>query len=85
MRLVDHAESLDGALGAVPGIELVLLHPIDVESGDIDIRAAIDNPLGHDATHAATGEDAHRVHAGRNEVVVDPRRLAHDRREVGSE
>ena len=85
VRLVDHAERLDGALGPVPRVELVVLHAIDVEAGDVDVGPAVDDPLRHDAAHATAGEDADRVHAGRNEVVVEAGRLADDGREVRRE
>src|SRR5882757_4437131 len=45
VALVDHAERFDGTLTTVLGIGLVGLEAIDVESRDVNIRMARDDPM----------------------------------------
>ncbi len=85
VALVDHPERLDRARGPVLGVRLVAVQPIDVEAGDVDVGLAGQDPVRQHPAHAATGEDADRVHAGGDEVVPQLRGLADDRQQVGGE
>ena len=85
VALVHHPQRLDGTGAAVLGGGLVRLGAGDVEAGDVDLRVAAHDPLGHHPAEAATGEDADRVQPGGHEVVGDLGRLAHDGGEVGGE
>ena len=85
VALVDHAERLDGARAAVLGVGLVAVQAVDVDAGDVDVGAAVDDPVRQHAAEAAAGEDADRVEAGGDEVVLQLGRLADDRAQVGRE
>ena len=63
VRRVDHAERLDSAGRPVLRIGLVGVQPVDVHPGDVDVRAAVGDPVRHDAADAAAGQDADRVQA----------------------
>ena len=77
------AEDLGGSLGAVPGVELPVAEAGDVEPGDVDVRAAVGDPLRDDPAQPAGREDADRVEPGAHEVAVDAGRLTDRRGEVG--
>jgi hypothetical protein len=64
VALVDHAERLDGAGGAVLRVGLVAVQPVDVDAGDVDVGTAVDDPVRKRAAEAAAGEDADRVQPG---------------------
>ena len=85
VALVDHAERLDRPGGAVLRVGLVAVQPVDVDAGDVDVRAAVDDPVRQGAAEPAAGEDADRVQPGRDEVVADLGRLADHRLQVGRE
>ena len=53
-----HAELLDGAVGAKPPGGLVAGRAVDGVTGDIDGWHAVDDPVRHHGADAATGEDA---------------------------
>ena len=76
-------ERLDRARAPVLGIRLVAVQAIDVEAGDVDVGPAVDDPVREHAAEAAAGEDADRVEAGGDEVVLELGRLADDRRRSG--
>ena len=52
VALVDHAERLDGARAAVLGVRLVGVQPVDVHAGDVDVGAAVDDPVREHAAPA---------------------------------
>ena len=85
VALVDHAERLHRARAAVLGVRLVGMQAIDVEAGDVDVGTAVDDPVREHATETAAGEDADRVEARGDEVVLELRRLADDRLQVRRE
>ena len=83
MTGVNQPERLQGPLAAVFRVALVALEAIDIDAGDVHIRAPVQNPVRHHPTQSATGNDADGVQAGRHEIVPEFRRLANDRCEVG--
>ena len=63
------------------GLRLVAVQPVDVEAGDVDVGAALDDPVRERPAQAAAGEDADGVQPGGDEVVAQLGRLAdHGRR-----
>src|SRR5262249_47350313 len=66
-------------------IRLVPVESIDVDTGDVDVRSAVDDPLRYRASNATAGQDANGVQAGRDEVVLDFRRFADDWQQIRCE
>ena len=85
MTLVDHAQRFHRAGAAVLGIGLVGVEAGRVHAGDIGAGVAVDDPVSHEPTEAATSEDADRVQTGGDEVVVHLGRRPDDRLQVGGE
>ena len=85
VALVDHPQRLHRARAAVLGVGLVGLKPVDVEPGDVDVGAAVDDPVRHHASEASAREDADGVQPGGHEVVLELRRFAHHRLEIRRE
>ena len=82
---VHRAEDLGRAVASVRRLELVGAEAGDVPRGDVDVGQPGDDPVRQHPAEAAGREHADGVHAGRDEVVADARRLADGGREVGGE
>jgi hypothetical protein len=59
--------------------------PPEVHVPDVEPRIALDDPVGHDPSHAAGSGDAVGAEAARHEEAADLRRLAEDELAVGGE
>ena len=73
---IENTHKIDIEFNTNNVMHLVRMQSIDVEAGDVHARRAVDDPVGHQATHASAGQDADGVHAGRHKVVLQLRRLA---------
>ena len=60
VTLVDATQRFDRARATVFGVGLVRQHTIDVHRRDVDVRQAVDDPVGDDAPDAAARQDADR-------------------------
>ena len=82
MALIDHSQGLDRARPSILGIRLIGMEPVDVHARDVDVRPTVDDPVRHHAPETAAGENADRVEARRDEVVLQLGRLADARLEI---
>ena len=75
-EIPDAPKALYHARRAVLAVGLILVQPINIHASHIHIRLAGHNPVRHQPTNTAPGQDPDRVQASGNEIVVELGRLA---------